>query len=62
MLDSFYCLLLTIHNDYAILKTSDREVPYQALLFKKISWNYANGGGRYGILPVQCMRSVSSYA
>ena len=35
------------------MKLSDREVPYQALLFKKmIGWNLMNGGGRYGIIPV----------
>ena len=50
---SFLILLLTNVQGCAIMKLSDREVPYQALLFKKmIGWNLMNGGGRYGIIPV----------
>ena len=51
--DSILILLLTNVQGCAIMKLSDREVPYQALLFKKmIGWNLMNGGGRYGIIPV----------
>ena len=51
--DSISILLLTNAQGCAIMKLSDREVPYQALLFKKmIGWNLMNGGGRYGIIPV----------
>ena len=51
--DSILILLLTNVQGCAIMKLSDRELPYQALLFKKmIGWNLMNGGGRYGIIPV----------
>ena len=36
--------------------------PIRHFSSKMISWNFVNGGDRYGILPVQCMHSVSSYA
>ena len=41
---------------------SDREVPYQALLFETIRWNFMNGGDRYGIIPVLRMRRVREHA
>ena len=51
--DSILILLLTNVQGCAIMKLSDREVPYQALLFKKmIGWNLMNRCGRYGIIPV----------
>lgn len=53
ILDLVLILLLTNKLNCDIIKLSDREVPYQALLFKKmIGWNLMNGGGRYGIIPV----------
>lgn len=53
ILRAFCDLLLTNDLHYGIMKSSDREVPYQALLFKKmIGWNLMNGSDRYGIIPV----------